>query len=981
MPKSPFVQIEEKILAFWQEKKIFERSVEKRPESKRYVFYDGPPFATGTPHYGHLLASIIKDLIPRYQTMRGRRVERRWGWDCHGLPLETLAEKKLKISGKKQIEKRGVATFNQTAREIALTYAKDWKDTIARIGRWVEFDNSYKTMDSTYMESVWWALKQLWDKKLIYEGRKVLLYCPRCETPVSNAETAMDNSYREVVEESLTVKFKVKNPQEHDLPASTYFLAWTTTPWTLPANVALAVAPGIEYVLAKQADEHYLVAKSCLKDVLKKSPKIIKTLRGDELTGLEYEPLYDLEAIRKTGQKSWYVAGADFVSTEEGTGIVHTAVLYGEDDFALGQRINLPQVPLLDSAGRYNEAAPAFLRGKYIREAEAEIKNDLAKRQLIFDKILHPHAYPFCWRCGEPLIYNAVPSWFIEIQSSKKRLIALNEKINWYPASLKRGRFLNILKDAPDWNISRNRYWATPLPFWRCEKKGCGKVVAIGSVAELKEKAVNFSQVYPSSEVGKIDLHRPQIDQIVLKCPHCSGKMQRISEVIDCWVESASMPFAQFHYPFENKTVFESRFPAQFIGEYVAQTRTWFYYLHVLATLLFNNISFENVSVTGTILAEDGTKMAKSKGNFPDPLEVIERYGADALRFYLMASVVMQAENISFSEIELREVYSKVINPLYNAANFYDLYASGLKENGSSKGSTNILDRWIISRLQELIAAAGESLDHYNTVRAGREIKRFVEDFSTWWLRRSRERFRQDGTDARTAFATLEYVLRNLAQVLAPYTPFLAEHLWSKVRKMRDPESVHLSFYPSSDRELLDKELKQDMVLAREIVELAHSLRSGGQLKVRQPLRFVWWNEKFAQDRGGLTKLILEELNVEEFAKNAKDFTKPLQGEAGNLKVIIESEIDERLRELGDLRELIRSIQQQRKKIGLKQGEKTSASFTAENEAAKKFVVKFTPEICRLASLKELSIDKDLKSHYTIVTSAGQVSIYIRETT
>ncbi|MCX6741176.1 MAG: class I tRNA ligase family protein, partial [Candidatus Parcubacteria bacterium] len=494
--KSTFAKQEEEILKFWQDNKIFEQSVQKDAPRGEYVFYDGPPFATGLPHYGHILSSVIKDVVPRYWTMKGYSVPRRWGWDCHGLPIENIVEKELKISGKKQIETIGIDKFNETCRSKVLTYTQEWKKMVDRIGRWIDFDNSYKTMDATYMESVWWALKTVWDKGLIYEGRKVLMYCPRCETPVSKAEVAMDDSYKDITEESVTVKFKVKDPQKHDLPSNTYILAWTTTPWTLPANVALAVGKEMIYVLVKQNDQHYLLAHELVDKIITGDYTEENKFTGADLIGLEYEPLIDIPALTKTGKPAWYVTDADFVSTEEGTGVVHTAVVYGEEDYNLGLKKDLPVVPLLDEKGIFNAEAPDLIRGLYFKDSEKVIKDYLETNGLLFSKQSYTHSYPHCWRCDTQLFYNAISAWFIDIQKIKPRLIKLNEKINWYPDNIKHSRFLNILETAPDWNISRNRYWATPLPFWKCDNPDCQEKVCIGSFAELKAKAVNFSEVY-----------------------------------------------------------------------------------------------------------------------------------------------------------------------------------------------------------------------------------------------------------------------------------------------------------------------------------------------------------------------------------------------------------------------------------------------------------------------------------------------------
>jgi len=774
-------EIENLVLEFWEKNRIFEKSLENTKNGKPFTFYDGPPFATGLPHYGHILASTIKDVIPRYQTMKGRFVRRRWGWDCHGLPIEEIVERHLGISGKKQIEGIGIKKFNEICREKVLGFADDWGKMVRRIARWIDFDNSYKTMDRDYMESVWWAFKQIYDKGLVYEGRKVLMYCPRCETPVSNFEVAMDNSYQDVTEEAVTVKFKVKSGQKIGgliVPENTYLLAWTTTPWTLPGNVALAVGENIDYAIMKDASGDTFIFTKDRASVLEMAALINESVNGKDLVGLEYEPLFDVPAVKS--DKTFKVYPADFVTTEEGTGIVHTAVVYGEEDYELGQKVGLPVVPLLDEKGKFNDQAPEFLRGTYFKDADAVIISDLEKRGLLFKKEQHTHSYPHCWRCGTPLFYNAIPAWFINIQKIKKDLVGSNNKeINWFPEHLKHGRYQKSVESAPDWNISRNRYWGNPIPVWRCEKETCPPIV-VGSIKELglstntfyfsrhgeaRQNILGINSCYPEKEVydlteagigrakrladklkalggvdmifasdllrtkrtaeivseelgiavkfderlreynlgiyngkpasefddafpskdrwvkapeggetwtqiqermvgliketnqkyqnkrilivshgdplwlvqkyygselpypryaqpfeisvGIDDLHRPGIDEVVLKCPKCGGKARRVKEIFDSWIEACSMPFAEYHYPFENKEAFESRLPAQFVAEYIAQTRAWFSLMHVISLILFGKAPFENVVATGTIMAEDGSKMSKSKGNFP----------------------------------------------------------------------------------------------------------------------------------------------------------------------------------------------------------------------------------------------------------------------------------------------------------------------------------------------------------------------------
>ncbi|MBI5022878.1 MAG: isoleucine--tRNA ligase [Candidatus Magasanikbacteria bacterium] len=930
---------EQEILKYWEEHKCFEKSVESRSVSKPYVFYDGPPFATGLPHYGHILGSVIKDVVPRYQTMKGWRVRRRWGWDCHGLPIENIVEKELKISGKKDIEEKlGVEKFNEICRSKVLTYTHDWKKMIDRIGRWVEFDNAYKTMDSTYMESVWWALKTIWDKGLIYNGRKVLMYCPRCETPVSKAEIAMDNSYKDIIEEAVTVKFKVKNPTKHGLSENTYLLAWTTTPWTLPGNVALAVGEKIEYLLVKSGAENYILAKDRVTNVLSEKYEVFKELSGADLIGLEYEPLFDIPAVKNSGKNAWYVASADFVTTEEGTGIVHTAVIYGEDDYNLGVKLDLPMVPLLDEKGHFNEDAPELIRGQYFKKAEKAIKEDLEKRGLLFTKEKYTHSYPHCWRCDTQLFYNAISAWFIDIQKIKSRLIELNEKINWYPEHLKHGRFLNILETAPDWNISRNRYWATPLPFWKCE---CGQTKCIGSVKELKAQAINFDAVYNTEKVEDLDLHKDQMDKIKLKCA-CGKEMARIPEVIDCWMESAAMPFAEWHYPFENKKVFKSRFPGQYIAEYIAQTRAWFYYMHVVSALLFDDVSFENCVTTGTILNAKGEKLSKSKLNYTDPWVIIEQYGVDAMRYYMMNSVVMDAENLFFSDKEVKEIYNKVINILWNVVEFYKMYA---EKDGAVSGkqlSDNILDKWILAKLNLLIKEITEQMDNYNTVKASRSIKDFIDDLSTWYLRRSRDRFKgDDEADKQAALVTLREVLMTLSKLMAPFTPFIVEKIYLALGG--EKESVHLEDWPKADEKLIDEKLLAEMTTARKIVEMGLALRAAKCVKVRQPLpRLLVAGGELSE---AMRQIVADELNVKKVEINKK---------GSELKVELDVEITQELKKEGLAREIIRAINQKRKEIGLTIHDQVIIKYQTDDKLLREVFTEFSEEIKKSVLAKKL---------------------------
>ena len=1050
--KSDRAKREEEVLKFWQDNKIFEKTLEKG--GKEFVFYDGPPFATGLPHAGSLLSSVIKDVIPRYKTMRGYHVRRRWGWDCHGLPIENIIEKELGIKDKTEIESKfGIKAFNEACRSSVLRYAKEWKQYVDRVGRWVEYDNAYKTMDNTFIESVWHALKKINEKGLLYEGRKVLLYCPRCETPIAKAEIAMDNSYKDVTEESMTVEFRIKGEKNKSL------LAWTTTPWTLPGNVALAVHPDIDYVEIEKKDMgtgklvRFILAKNRLSAIFGNDEyKIAREMKGGELVGLEYEPLFEIPAVRNTGKKAFYVAEANFVTTEEGTGIVHTAVIYGEDDYQLGLKLDLPMVPLLDEKGHFNSSAPELIQGQYFKKAEKTIKDDLETRSLIFKRENHTHSYPHCHRCGTALIYNALTSWFINIQKVKEKMITLNEKINWVPEHLKHGRFLNIVENAPDWTISRNRYWASPLPIW---KDKSGKVYIIDSLEELKRHAKksgnkylamrhgqaghnvkniedrtgdptnhmtdygreqvknaglkNFDLVFcspflrsretaqiikadfktderlrelgegetypevrkrmmdfifelertysdkkiliishqgplsqlfdeerrldtgetseldffpfPHNDNFELDLHRPYIDEVELVSE--DGKsLKRIPEVIDGWVESASMPFAEYHYPFENKSVFEKNFPGDFVAEYIAQTRTWFYYMHTIAVILFGNVAFKNVVTTGNILAADGSKMSKSKGNYTDPLILLDTIGADAFRYYLMSSVVMQAEDMLFKDEEIKEVHSRLINILENSFKFYELYSDGERSDlkNPKRSDLNVLDQWILARLNQLTEEMTEAMEKYDMVKASRPVRDFVSDLSTWYIRRSRERLKAGD---KKALGTTRHVFLEFSKLIAPIMPFIAEEIYQKVRGEKNPESVHLASWPKSTSPRLwpplsllrrgeGGEVLKLMMETRRIVSLALEARQKANIKVRQPLaKLEIRSSKLEKE---YPEIIKDELNVKEVVINP------------NLadEIRLDTTLTPELIEEGRVRDAIRTIQDWRKEQGLKPGEKAN---------------------------------------------------------
>lgn len=972
--KTP-AQIEEDVLNYWDEHKIFQKTLDKTRNNKPYVFYDGPPFATGLPHYGHILSSTIKDAVPRYWTMRGYYVSRRWGWDCHGLPIEQLVEQDLGISGKKQIEDLGVDKFNDTCRTNVLRYVDEWGKTVRRIGRFVDFENSYKTMDSTFMESVWWAVKQIWDKGLVYEGRKVLLYCPRCETPLSNFEVAMDNSYDDVTEDSVYIRFKVAGGD-----SDTYVLAWTTTPWTLPANLALAVGKDIDYVLVKPSEEdrksgvpdgQYYIAKARA-EIIFNNPQIIKEIKGSELVGTEYEPLFDVPELKS--EKSWKVYDADFVTTEDGTGIVHTAVVYGEEDYELGLKVGLPVVPLITQQGLFNELSPDFLRGKFYKDTEQSIIEKLKESGTLFKSEAFTHSVAFCWRCGTRLFYNAIPAWFINIQKIKPRLLELNEKeINWYPAHLKHGRFEKGLENAPDWNISRNRYWATPLPFWKCQNKSCGRTTCVGSLDELHDKAVNYDEVYSSDKIAEIDLHRPQIDKIRLRCGVCNDEMHRVPEVIDCWVESASMPFASNHYPFENREETLQRMPAQFVAEYINQTRAWFYVMHAVSSILWDKAPFEHVVNTGVILAEDGSKMSKSKKNYPDPWHVINKYGADALRYYMLASPVMQAENLFFSEKELDEVYKKMILLLGNVHSFYKMYSSGKVIDGQRPLAENVLDMWILARLHQLQISVTTAMDNYDTVRATRPLLEFVSDLSTWYVRRSRDRFKAGDDQAKKAMHVFGFVLVELSKLMAPFMPFISEHIY---RDLTGNESVHLADWSKDgEKELADseKDLISEMQATRDMVELGLSARKEANIKVRQPLEYFVYRFKDEQKLPldlKLHKVLAEELNVKDVnvVPEIGEMPDTVRRETADVEVLLSVKMTPELKVEGYARELERQAQDLRKKSGLNVGELVDLYYnTSDSDLEAALVDKFDRKKTFVVQIKkELEVEPDYEVQFEI---------------
>jgi isoleucyl-tRNA synthetase len=938
-----FNELELKVLQFWEENHIFEKSLEQTKDGQPYIFYDGPPFATGLPHYGSILPSVIKDAIPRYQTMKGRYVRRRWGWDCHGLPIENLVEKNLKISGKKQIEEIGVDRFNKVCRENVLNLASEWGKMVKRIARWVDFENSYKTMDTTYMESVWAGLKQVWEKGLIYEDRKVLLYCSRCETPISNFEVAMDNSYRDVTEESVFAKFKLSPRQRiiNDLTNDkTYALAWTTTPWTLPGNTSLNIGPDISYIMIEQNNERYILAKERL-SVIDGEYEIVAEFPARALEGLEYEPLYP-GVIPNPEGRAHKVYLADFVTTTDGTGIVHNAAMYGEEDYELAKAKNLPRVDMLDHKGQYLPTAPESLRGVFFKDAEKIVLQELRDRNLVYKTEHYTHSYPHCHRCGTPLFYNALSAWFINIQKVKPQLIEYNKTINWYPEHLKFGRFQQGIENAPDWNISRNRFWATALPFWKCENKECKHVECIGSIEELKDQSVNFSEVYPNynpTDIQNLDLHKPYIDYIKMKCEKCGGAMSRVPEVVDCWVESGSMPFAELHAPFENVELFKQRFPSDFVVEYIPQTRAWFYVMHAMNTILFDQAPFKNVLTTGTILGDDGTKMSKSKGNYPDPNIVVEQYGADALRFYFLTSPVLSGEDVNFSEKAVADISRKVNMITYNVWSFYRMYRSAeLKTKERRPASSHVLDKWILDMLSDTHGKVTGYMDTYDVARAGKLLVDFVQELSTWYVRRSRDRMKESGEQGQQALDTLGYALVEFSKMLAPFMPFLADFLY---KDLTGKESVHLALW-SSEMPAPDTTVIANMEFSRQLVEAGLSIRKEQNLKVRQPLSSLVYKQK---ENISLTEdfhtIIAQELNVKkvfgqsDVAAAVGLVVKEISEGSVGLDVVLTDE----LKKEGLARELERVVQDLRKKSELKVGELVDVYYNTTDEGLEEILL------------------------------------------
>lgn len=872
---------EEDILEFWKSNDTFKKSLQQREGSADYVLFDGPPFATGLPHFGHFIPSTIKDIIPRYKTMKGFHVERRFGWDCHGLPVENLIEKELGINSKHEIEALGVATFNDKCRASVLKYTAEWQEIITRLGRWVDFDNDYKTMDSDYMESIWSVAKALWDKGLIYEGRYILPYCPRCSTVLSTHELAL--GYKEKQDPAVTVRFKTGD--------NTYFLAWTTTPWTLPSNEGLCMGADIDYVkvLDKGSGDSYILAKSRVaayyKSAAKKSDeasefpqetdeyKVIYTKKGKEFLGTKYEPLFPYFSDL-ADEGAFQVLNADYVTTEDGTGIVHIAPAFGEDDSKVFKEYNkktgsnIPFKEPIDAECRFTSEVSDYA-GRFVKDCDSDIIKRLKVEGKLIKRETVVHQYPHCWRCGSPLIYRGIGSWFVRVADYHDRLLHANSQIKWQPAHIKDGRFGKWLSAARDWAVSRNRYWGNPIPIWKCDNASCGNTICIGSRKELQE----LSAQYPD------DLHKQFVDKITFPCPKCGSVMHRISEVFDCWFESGSMPYAQIHWPFSSPKM--TRFPADFISEGLDQTRGWFYTLTVIAAHLFDSSAFKNCIVSGLVLASDGRKMSKSLKNYTDPAEALQKFGADAIRLFLIHSAVVKADDLRYSDDGVRDVIKSILLPLWNSYSFFITYANidGVTPAGdyfNSHSAANMLDEWLLSVTQKLVSDVSSALDDYDLSGAVDPIVDYIESLNNWYIRRSRRRFwkSENDSDKIEAYETLYMALKTFCLVACPVIPFITEEMWQNLRTPADKESVHLCDYPTSNDKLRNKDVEYKMAVIQKAVGIGHALRNTYNTKNRQPLASVTIVTRSDSERAVLQSMedvIRDELNVKRVIIGTKE--------------------------------------------------------------------------------------------------------------
>ena len=987
-----FVEREKEIIAFWKENGIFEKSVQKNEGGEEFSFFDGPPTANGKPHIGHILTRVMKDIIPRYQTMKGKHVLRKAGWDTHGLPVELEVEKSLGMDGKQDIEKYGIEPFIKKCKESVWKYTDEWRKMSDRVGYWVDMDNPYVTYHDDYIESVWWALKEIWKKGLLYKGHKIVPYCPRCGTALSSHEVAQ--GYKDAKETSVVARFKVKGRE------NAYILAWTTTPWTLPSNVALCMNPDETYVEIESDGARYIMAEALVPNFFE-NYTLIEKRTGKEYEGTEYEPLFSY-SVGSFREKAFYVVCDTYVTLTDGTGVVHIAPAFGEDDYKVGRRYNLPVVQLVNERGCFDARCPE-LDGLFAKKADKLILDMLEERGLLFKKVPFEHSYPFCWRCDTPLLYYARSSWFIEVTKVKEHLIAANRSVNWMPETIKEGRMGNFLENVIDWGLSRDRYWGTPLPVWVCPD--CGEIEVIGSKAELKEKC---------HVEGEIELHRPYLDDLTCTCPKCGGKMKRTPEVIDCWFDSGSMPFAQYHYPFENKDLFEETFPADFISEAVDQTRGWFYTLLAISTILFDRAPFKNCIVLGHVNDKDGVKMSKHKGNVVDPWSVLDKQGADAVRWYFYTNSAPWIPS-RFGAEAVSEVQRKFQGTLWNTYAFFALYAEIDGYDPSKYDLKNcklsLMDKWVLSKLNTLVKNVDEMLAEYNITDSARAIQDFSDVLSNWYVRRGRDRYwgSEMTEDKAAAYTTLYTVLVTLAKVIAPYTPFMAEMMYQNLVPAfypTAPESVHLCDFPAADESYIDPALEKGMADVLDVVALGRAARNAGSVKNRQPLsEMLVASNRPLQIADGLAAVTLDELNVKKmtfvsdgaslvryelkpqlrtlgpkYGKKLKaitaflancdgaevvsavrangSYTVELDGEpivlleedlqiftqsaagyatavGGGITVALNTQLNEELLDEGTERELVSKIQTMRKEAGFEVTDRIAVWFTAEGRAKK----------------------------------------------